>query len=947
MPGPPSGGLVGRDDEVGRLRRLVAEVAAGRGRSVWVEGEPGVGKTAVMAAGLAGATAAGCQLYWEPADQARGRFPLWVLLDCLRVGRGATDPLRLEIARLLRGEGTGDVVAPADVTTAVAERLLVLVDRLCADSPVVLVVDDLQWADEASLRLWERLHRLVGQLPLLLVAVSRPVPVRPEAAALRESVTGGDCVLMDVGPLPPDRVVELVAQLAGTAPGPRLTDQARRAGGNPLYVRELVDALLRDNRVRVDGGVAELVGDDGSGPGSLAGVIAGRLRFLPERTAGVLRFAALLGPEFSVEDLAVLTGRPTADLTAVLAEAVAAGVLTGSGKRLLFRHGLIHQALYERMPIAMRVALHRQAAQALAGAGAPAEQVAEHLLAAPGAVDTWTAEWVAGAAQALIYRAPQVAVELLERVRGSAAAPVPVDVSLVTALFLLGRYDEVPRLAGPVLVATADPIVTGRMAWALAFAQLRKSQYDQALTTTGEVLAGRALTPVWTARMRALRAVILNSSARHAEAAEVAAQAELEGERAGDRLAVGYALHTLAMLRIWQDRDDWACLDLIDRALAVVGDQPEATDLRLSLLGNRMAALANLGRTGEADPVVGEMMALAEQAGTPAQLARMRLRVSDHYFGVGRWDDALAELGAAVEALRPDAIRSIYLHAMGALIAAHRDDRTAYQRHVRAVDHPEAATGLISQYAELLQLARAVAAERDGQPQQALDLLLSVVDPRIVPAGPSDLPAVADMLLPDLVRLLLDAGDYATAGAAAELCEADAEHNPLPPKQAAATHCRGLVDADPAVLLAAAEEYYKLNSPLYRGLALENAAVLLAGAGDAAAARAAYADAIEVYETLDAAWDVRRADTRLRALGVRRGHRGPRQRPASGWDALTPAELNVAVRVAQGYSNPDIAADLFLSRRTVQSHVSHVLAKLDAQSRVDIARAYAERRRAS
>ena len=948
MPGLPSGGLVGRDHEVGRLRRLVAEVAAGRGRSVWVEGEPGIGKTAVVTAGLAEATASGCQLYWEPADQTRRRFPLWVLLDCLRVGRGATDPLRLEIAHLLRGEGAGDIITPADVTAAVAERLLVLVDRLCTTSPVVLVVDDLQWADEASLQLWERLHRLVGQLPLLLVAVSRPVPVRAEAGELRDSVTSGDSVLVEVGPLPPARVAELVGRLCGASPGtslgPRLREQARRAGGNPLYIRELIDALLRDGRVRVHAGVAELVGD-GAGMGSLAGAIAGRLRFLSEQRAEVLRFAALLGSEFSVADLAVLTGRPAGELTADLADAVAAGVLAGSGERFVFRHGLIHQALYEQMPAAMRVALHRHAAQALATAGAPAERVAEHLLAAPRAVDTWTVEWVVGAAQQLIYRAPQIAVELLERVRESAGTSVQVDASLVTALFLLGRYGQVQALAGPVLAATTDPTVAGRIAWARAFALLRNGQHDQALAATAEALTGRALTPVWTARLRALRAMVFNSSARLAEAGEVATQAEAEGEQAGDRLAVGYALHTLALLQAWQGHDNAACLELIERALNVVGDQPEATDLRLSLLGNRMAALANLGRIAEVHRVVGETMALAEQAGTPAQLARLRLRVSDHWFGVGRWDDALAELDAAVDVLRSDPVRSMYLHAMAAMIAVHRDDRTAYQEHIRRTDDLAVTEGVVSQYVELFRVARAVAAERDGQPEQALALLLSVVDPRTVPAGPPDLPAVSDMMLPDLVRLLLDAGDHATATLATELAESDARHERLPPKQAAATHCRGLLDADPAVLLAAAEKYHDLQSPLLRGLALENAAVLLAGTGDVQAARATYYKAIDTYADFDAVWDIRRADSRLRPLGVRRGPRGPRQRPATGWEALTPAELNVAVLVAKGYSNPDIAADLFLSRRTVQSHVSHVLAKLGAQSRVDIARVFADRQR--
>jgi DNA-binding CsgD family transcriptional regulator len=947
--------LVGRDDEVRRLRQLVAEVAAGRGRSVLVEGEPGVGKSALVAAGLAEAEASGCRLFWEAADQARSRFPLWVLLDCLRVGRGATDPLRLEIAGLLRGEGRGEVMTPADVGTAVAERLLVLVDRLCAESPVVLVVDDLQWADEASLQVWERLARLVGQLPLLLVAACRPVPVRAEAVAARAALSGGESVVVELGPLPSDRVAELVERLAGAPPGPRLRALVGRAGGNPLYVRELVDALVRDQRVRVQAGVVELV-DDGAAPRSLAGAIAGRLSFLPERVAEILQFAALLGLEFHIEELAVVTGRGAAELADALGEAVAAGVLAGSGDRLVFRHGLIHQALYERMPVALRVALHRHAAEALAAAGAAAEQVAEHLVAAPGTADAWTVQWVAGTAQELTHRAPQVAVELLERVRevtGTfAGAPDPVrervEVSLVTALFLLGRYEQVQRLARSVLATTGDPAVAGRMVWTLGYALIRGTGMEEALAVTGQALAERTLTPVWAARVRALRAMALNGTGHHAEAKRTAGQAEAEGEQAGDRIAIGYALYALALIHIRLDRDDEACLEVVDRALAVIGDQPETTDLRLMLLGNRMPALGNLGRLAEAEHTIEEALALAERAGTPVQQARFRIGVANYCFAVGRWDDALAELevAAAAAALRSDPPRMLYMHAVAALIAAHRDDRTALQMRLEAIDDLKIIDGSTLD-TELPQLARAVAAERDGRPEQALAALLSVIDPMSEPDLSTDLPEISDMVLPDLVRLLLDTGDQVAARAATELGEADARQTPIFAKSAAAAHCRGLLDADPAKLLAVAEQYRKISFPLYRALALENAAVLFARNGDAQAARTAHTDAIDIYDRLDAAWDIRRADTRLRALGIRRGPRGPRRRHTTGWDALTPVELTIATQVAQGRSNPDIAADLFLSRRTVQSHISHVLAKLDAHSRIDIARAYTDRQRAA
>jgi DNA-binding NarL/FixJ family response regulator len=105
-----------------------------------------------------------------------------------------------------------------------------------------------------------------------------------------------------------------------------------------------------------------------------------------------------------------------------------------------------------------------------------------------------------------------------------------------------------------------------------------------------------------------------------------------------------------------------------------------------------------------------------------------------------------------------------------------------------------------------------------------------------------------------------------------------------------------------------------------------------------AGARTALTDAVAAYRELSADWDIRRADARLRQLGVRRGPRSVRRRPTTGWAALTPTEERVASLVAEGRSNPDIAAELLLSRRTVQTHVSNILTKLGYSSRIEIAR---------
>ena len=140
------------------------------------------------------------------------------------------------------------------------------------------------------------------------------------------------------------------------------------------------------------------------------------------------------------------------------------------------------------------------------------------------------------------------------------------------------------------------------------------------------------------------------------------------------------------------------------------------------------------------------------------------------------------------------------------------------------------------------------------------------------------------------------------------------------------------------MLLEAAQRYADAGKPLPRAKALEAAAECLVQAEERTAARQAFEQAVEVYEFLGAEADLNRVQSEFRAYGIRRGPHSKHRRAVSGWDSLTDAELKVAAFVEEGLSNPEIAARLMLSRRTVGTHVSHILKKLNVATRTDIAR---------
>src|SRR5260370_5302706 len=222
-----------------------------------------------------------------------------------------------------------------DPVLAGIERLLAVGDRLCAASPVVLVAEDLQWADEASVLVWYRLCRAAGQMPLLLAGSWRSGTGQDERGRLRRGVTSRGGSVIELGQLPEGEVAELVGNLVGGHPGRRLGECVAWAGGNRLYARELADGLVRAGRVRLAAGVAELAEQPARAPVpiSLTAVIGERLDVLADHVVAALRWAAVLGEEFSVADLEVVSGRPAGDLMGVVDAALGAGVGAEAGLR--------------------------------------------------------------------------------------------------------------------------------------------------------------------------------------------------------------------------------------------------------------------------------------------------------------------------------------------------------------------------------------------------------------------------------------------------------------------------------------------------------------------------------------------------------------------------------------------------------------------------------------
>ncbi|HEY0640833.1 MAG TPA: AAA family ATPase [Pseudonocardiaceae bacterium] len=933
MPATPPAALVGRRSEHAELVAAVSALVTGRGRALLIEGEPGIGKSTLVRAAADQATAEGCQVLWASCDELSQAFSLVPILDALGVRESAPDPRRAGVARLLRGDPTEAV--GTDVVTAAAERLLSLVDELCGTGPVLFAVDDLQWADAATVLVWSRLARAVQQVPLLLIGMMRPVPRREDLVALRR-VVGTDGRLVLSG-MPDEEVVRLVTEVAGGPPGPKLRGLAAGAAGNPLYLTELCAELVRSGKLQRDGSNVEL----GEMPRStsLSVAVSGRLGFVSEPTRDVLHTAALLGSDFTVPELAVVSGRRAHELAPAIEEAIAAGVLADDEAHgLAFRHPLIRQALYDGVSPAVRAEWHAEAGRALAGAAAPVDRVARQLLVAvngphrpSGLEDDWLTEWLVGAGEEMVWRVPQVAIKLLRAATEGRRGTALLTSWLADALYRTGDVDGAEKVAADGLTREPEPDVLVDLHWTSAQCLAAQGRSAECVSTLETALATSGLERRHRARLLVLLARAHRNHGDVDAARRVATQALAEADAVEDRSTTGWALAMLAMVQVMRGEHAEA-LPLFDRALAVAAGDERLADLSLLLGINHAVALGELDRYDDAIATAQDAWRLADNVGNVVRGSQAQSVLSELLFDTGRWDDALADVPLMDSRLgysRNPVVECVG-HGIAATIKLHRGDMVGAQGHLAAAERFAPMIG--RRVVGPLALARSLEREQAG----ALDDALAVLTEAL--SGDAEELQESEDLLADAVRLAVATGNDEAARTALTRAEELARLSDAPRRLAAAQHCRGLLLHDPGQLALAAEGYRAAGRPLPRAQALEAAGLALAESGDVVGARRHFTGSFAGYEALGAVRDLSRLQARFRGYGIRRGPSTPHRRSRSGWDSLTATELRIAGMVARGMSNPAIAEELFLSRRTVQTHVSHILTKLGLNSRFDVAR---------
>jgi len=553
-------------------------------------------------------------------------------------------------------------------------------EELCAATPLLLVIDNLHWLDNSSLLLLRRLVTICHQYPALILLTTRPSH-RPELAATVLATERAGGVVIELRRLENESVLSLAADVTGGLPGPRLAARLARAVGNPLFVVELLAALLREGKIALgSGGGAEM--EANLPTTTLAVSILHRLAVLTAESVELLRLAAVCGQEVDPAELSLLSGDDAVAVGTALRDAEQAGVLEVWDGHLRFRHELIHDALYNDWPEPVVRSLHRDLGVRLAAIGAPAWRIAHHLSLGAAEGDMLAVDWLHRAGLEAAHRDPFAAVPLLERAMDLAPPNAPdrdtIRTDLSVVLVWAGRADEAGKLAASVIAESLDAEVRGRTAWWLASTLVLRGRPREARAVCDSALRSGVALDTVALMLQVVAVIAAMASGEAADGPRRLHDLLAVATSVGDQIAQATCHLGLTVAEANAGRLGTASAH--GAAAVLIAESVQTPQLLMvnahvsyawtleeqDLLGD---ALATVDRLSTA---VGER----EEAPTTAQIERWRARA--HYVA-GRWDDPMVDLDSAllVNASGIDVWPEPF--ALRALIRIHRGEVGAAQ----------------------------------------------------------------------------------------------------------------------------------------------------------------------------------------------------------------------------------------------------------------------------
>ncbi len=924
--------LAERDVELETVGRLLAGACAGSGGAVVFEGPAGIGKSSLLAA--ARTAAAEVRVLAARGGELERELPFGIVRQLLESvvmahGTGERDALLAGAAALAKPVlFAADPEAGVEPSFSVLHGLYWLTVNLADAQPLLVAVDDVHWADVASLRWLIYLARRLAGVPLALVLATRPTGPGRVQELLDELLVIPEVAVLQPGGLSEQAIAMFAVQLLAAEPDPEFVTACQQAtGGNPFLLRELFGELHRRGLAprRQNAGLASQLSSHGVGR-----AVRARLRRLPPGCTALARAVAVLGDPAEPTLAAQLADLDDGAASSA-ADALAQAVIFEPGRWLAFVHPLVRSSVYSELSSRERARYHEGAARLLAGAGEATDRIAVHLLATHPGGDAATVNTLRQAATGASNRgAPDVAVTYLRR---ALAEPPPPELEPVL-VHELGkaalRAGELGMAIEQLRQATRD-LADGRLraeaANALGSALFLAHRPGEAMTDLTAVIdelpdseREQGL------RLQATRWVAVRGSVtvwrRLQATGERFAGTSRTPRTVGERLQVAAAAYDAAR----------------------TGTARQARELALQAFANGRL-LDDPGPESGGFWIVPTVLLLAQADDDGARVSTAVIEWAEHHGSLPAFSmavqlrayhclrrGALAEAEAdAVSALEHPGLSGFPPYgriALANVLLARGKPAEAAEVFAQGGSEPAAAGHI-----RYLQ-TRARLREASQYPGEALEDLIACG--RLERAWEIHTPAFSTWRA-DAAPLLASLGRHDEARVLAreelERCSAFGAPGPL----GVSLRTLGLIEPGVSgigLLEQAVTHLQRSPARLEHALALLELGAATRRAGRRGDAREPLREALELARGCGADAVAVRAHDELIAAGAR-----PRRDPTESRSNLTASELRVARIAAEGMTNRQIAQALFLTENTIETHLRSVFRKLQIRSRSQLARA--------